>query len=53
VVAGPESFPENAHACTDLNDCVHGGLDAAVDSDGRVYILDIVANNIRVMRRKG
>ena len=25
VVAGAESFPENAHACTDLNDCIHGG----------------------------
>ena len=52
VVAGAESFPENAHACTDLNDCVHGGLDAAVDSDGRIYILDVVANNVRVMKRK-
>ncbi|MGD1084805.1 MAG: hypothetical protein ABSA47_08675 [Verrucomicrobiota bacterium] len=52
VVAGPESFPENAHACTDLNDCVHGGIDVVVDSEGRIYVLDIVANDIRVMRRK-
>lgn len=53
VVAGAESFPENAHACTNLNDCVHGGIDAAVDSDGRIYILDIVTSDVRVMKRKG
>jgi hypothetical protein len=53
VVAGAEAFPENAHACTDLNDCVHGGIDAAVDSDGSIYILDIVTSDVRVMKRKG
>jgi hypothetical protein len=53
VVAGSESFPENAHACTDLNDCIHGGIDAAVDSGGRIYILDIITSNVRVMQRKG
>jgi len=53
VVAGAESFPENAHACTDLNDCIHGGIDAAVDSEGRIYILDIVTSEVRVMKRKG
>ena len=52
VVAGAESFPENALACNDLNDCVHGGIDAAVDSDGRIYILDRVAGDVRVMKRK-
>lgn len=53
VVAGAESFPENAHACTDLNDCIHGGIDAAVDSEGRIYILDIVTSEVRVMKHKG
>ncbi len=53
VVAGAESFPENAHACTDLNDCIHGGIDAAVDSGGRIYILDIVTSDVRVMQRNG
>jgi hypothetical protein len=52
VVAGPESFPENARACSSLNDCVHGGLDVATDSRGQVYILDLVTADIRVMRRK-
>jgi sugar lactone lactonase YvrE len=52
VVAGAESFPENALACNDLNDCIHGGIDAAVDSGGRIYILDLVAGNVRVMERK-
>lgn len=52
VVAGTESFPENAKACSSLNDCTHGGLDAAVDSQGRIYILDFVAGDVRVMKRK-
>jgi hypothetical protein len=52
VVAGAESFPENAHACNDLNDCIHGGLDAAVDSTGRIYLLDIVTSDVRVLQRK-
>jgi len=52
VVAGTESFPENAKACSGLNDCVHGGLDATVDSQGRIYVLDIVVGDVRVMKRK-
>jgi len=52
VVAGTESFPENARACTDLNDCTRGGMDAAVDATGRIYILDFIAGDIRVMKRK-
>jgi hypothetical protein len=51
VVAGAEAFPENARACSGLNDCAHGGLDVAVDSQGRIYILDIVTNEVRVMQR--
>jgi len=53
VVAGPESFPENAGACSDLNDCVHGGLDAAVDAQGRISILDIVTRQVAIMKRRG
>jgi hypothetical protein len=52
VVAGVESFPENARACSSLNDCVHGGLGLAVDSRERIYILDFVTNEVRVMQRK-
>lgn len=51
VVAGPESFKENAETC-DPTDCTVGGLDATVDMEGRIYILDLVANDIRVMARK-
>jgi hypothetical protein len=35
-----------------LNDCIHGGIDAAVDSEGHIYILDIVTGDVRVMKRK-
>lgn len=55
VVAGPESFPQNAKtgATKDLSDGNLGGLDATVDATGTVYILDLVAGDIRVMKRKG
>jgi hypothetical protein len=54
VVAGTESFPELAKACTgsDSTHCVSAGLDAAVDAEGRVYILDMLTGEIRVMTRK-
>ena len=53
VVAGPESFAENAKVCSeDDADCTRGGLDAAVDSHGRIYILDPVAGDVRIMTRK-
>jgi len=54
VVAGPESFPENAKATfvKGTEDCRLGGLAAAVDSQQRIYILDLVANDVRVMKRK-
>ena len=51
VVAGAESFAANAKVCGP-NDCSVGGLDGVVDSQGRIYILDLVANNVRVMERK-
>jgi hypothetical protein len=54
VVAGPESFPENARAgaLNDASDGLLGGLDAAVDSQGRIYVLDLVGGDVRVMRAK-
>jgi hypothetical protein len=54
VVAGPESFPENAKSGINKTraDCMLGGLNAAVDSQQRIYILDLVVNDVRVMKRK-
>jgi hypothetical protein len=54
VVAGAESFVENANATfvKGTEDCRLGGLDAAVDSQQRIYILDLVANDVRVMKHK-
>ena len=48
VVAGAEAFEENARLCGP-NDCTVGGLDGVVDAKGRIYILDLVAANVRVM----
>jgi hypothetical protein len=54
VVAGVESFPENARAgaARGLWDCTMGGLDAAVDAQGRIYVLDLTTGDVSVMRRK-
>jgi hypothetical protein len=54
VVAGPESFPENAKAgsAEDPSDGTHAALDAAVDSHGRIGILDTVTGNIHLMAKK-
>jgi sugar lactone lactonase YvrE len=51
VVAGPESFSENWQKCSP-SDCTTGGLDAAVDAAGRIYILDVVEANVRIMAKK-
>ena len=51
VVAGAETFAENAKVCGP-NDCTVGGLAGAVDADGRSYVLDFVAGDIRVMESK-
>jgi hypothetical protein len=51
VVAGAESFAENAKVCGP-NDCTLGGLDGVADAAGRIYILDFVASNVRVMEAK-
>jgi hypothetical protein len=54
VVAGPESFPESLRTGAGLSksDGSMAGLDAAVDSRGRIFVLDQLAGEIRVMARK-
>jgi hypothetical protein len=51
VVAGPESFAENARLCGP-NDCTRGGMDGVTDAAGRVFILDLVTAQVRVMEPK-
>ena len=54
VVAGPDAFPENRKVCSGGpdSDCTQGGLDAAADSLGHIYILDLVRADIRIMAKK-
>jgi len=54
VVAGAEAFPENmkAGAARRTSDGMMGGLDAAVDKQGRIFSLDLAESTIRVMQRK-
>lgn len=50
VVAGAESFAANAKVCGP-KDCTLGGLDGVADAKGHIYVLDLVAGDIRVMER--
>jgi len=54
VVAGVETLAEGraAKVCTFPADCQSGGFDVAVDSDGKIYVLDTVANSVRYFVRK-
>ncbi len=52
VVAGTETFAANVKACADPSDCTRGGLDAAVDSGGRIHVLDRVTGEIRILQPK-
>ncbi len=53
VVAGAELFPNNARAGAARRvDGLLGGLDAAAGPDGRVYVLDLVSGEVRVMAGK-
>jgi sugar lactone lactonase YvrE len=53
VVAGPDAFVDTGKekAVMDRDVGAHG-LDGVVDTDGRLYVLDLVAGDIQVMQRK-
>lgn len=53
VVAGAESFIENRRACSldGLSNCRTGGMDVAVDSKGRVLVMDPVERAVRIFER--
>ena len=50
VVAAAESFAENGRACTldGPSNCQTGGMDIAVDSRGRVLVMDPVEKVVRI-----
>lgn len=52
VVAGTETFADNVGQCANPADCTRGGLDVAVDSHGRIHILDRVTGEVRIMQPK-
>ena len=54
VVAGPETFPENARvgAGNPVGDDAKAGLDIALDDKDRVYVLDQVAGNVHVLEHQ-
>ena len=54
VVAGPEQLVEGgtSRICTLPSQCQAGGFDVAVDSQGRIFVLDTIKNTIRIFTRK-
>lgn len=52
VVAGTETFPEQHRLAAKGEEGARAGLDVAVDSAGRIHILDRVTGDVRVMRPK-
>jgi hypothetical protein len=54
VVAGPEQLVEGgtSRICTLPGQCQAGGFDVAVDSQGRILVLDTIKNIVRIFARK-
>ncbi len=54
VVAGTEQLIEGgtAHICYFPEQCRAGGFDVAVDSQGRILVLDTIKNVVRIFTRK-
>ena len=54
VVAGPAQLGKEGQlkVCNTPEECQGGGLDVAVGTDGRIYILDVTDNVIRVFQKK-
>jgi len=54
VVAGPEQleWKEKQQVCNTPEECQSRGFDVAVDSDGKVYVLDTVKNVVRIFEKK-
>jgi len=54
VVAGAELFVRNVEICVpdEHSDCQSGGIDVAVDSKGRILVLDPLGKSVRVFIRK-
>jgi len=52
VVAGPEQLDVTAHVCATPAQCQSGGFDVAVDTQGRILILDTINNVMKIFTRK-
>jgi sugar lactone lactonase YvrE len=54
VVAGPEQldWTDKQQVCNTPEECQSRGFDVAVDSDGKIYVLDTVKNVVRIFEKK-
>ena len=54
VVAGPNQLVKGgaSHVCYLPEECQSGGFDVAVDTKGRVFVLDTIKNVVRIFSRK-
>lgn len=53
VVAGPEQFGAGGTStiCTNPEECQTGGFDVAVDTEGRIFVLDTVDNIVKTFTK--
>ena len=53
VVAGPDQlgWVEPLRVCETVQQCSSKGFDVAVDTNGRIYVLDMVRNNVRIFEK--
>jgi hypothetical protein len=54
VVAGPAQLGKEGQlkVCNTPEECQGGGLDVAVGPDGRIHVLDVTGNAVRVFQKK-
>jgi hypothetical protein len=54
VVAGPDQFtdPGNVSPALDSEGAPAGVLDGAIDSQGRIYTLDVASKRVNILQRK-
>jgi hypothetical protein len=54
VVAGPAQLGKEGKlkVCNTPEECREGGLDVAIGPDGRIYVLDVTDNVVRVFQKK-
>lgn len=52
VVAGPEQLGGPSRICVLPQECQTGGFDLAVDTEGKIFVLDTIKNIVKIFTKK-